>query len=494
MQVAQAISLFFQNKGVEYIFHLPGIHTLPLNHILSHSNIKIIVGRDESNAAFMADGFARATGRPAILLVTPGPGLGNVVTPCMEAYGDDVPLMIVFVDVRRKNVEKGTLHAVKEPEAIFEHISKAVFVVSDASDLPQKLEAAYFTAATGRPGPVVLSIPFDILEKESVPAASFRGVEEKKAFRGDLLVEAVKGAERPVIIGGKGLIDKNLGGLIDEICIASAIPFLLATSGKGVVNPDSPYLLGHIAGRGIERQVLAAADKVIALGTRLRHADTTGRGVKIGSLVHVDVDDQWLGKNFPCDCALSGDMGQAVGVLREALGGRRSSWDMERLLEARKTELTRMEERHEGLRIVNLLRRIIPRDTMTVWDLSMCGYWAECYFPVFEERSFLFPKGIWPIFYAFPAAIGAKLGKEQGPCLCVTGDGSFLPTAGELATVAARGIPLVVLIYNNSSFGVLEGSMNRRYGMEGAMALTNPDFTALARSFGIKAEKAEEPP
>ena len=165
MQVAQAISLFFQNKGVEYIFHLPGIHTLPLNHILSHSNIKIIVGRDESNAAFMADGFARATGRPAILLVTPGPGLGNVVTPCMEAYGDDVPLMIVFVDVRRKNVEKGTLHAVKEPEAIFEHISKAVFVVSDASDLPQKLEAAYFTAATGRPGPVVLSIPFDILRK-----------------------------------------------------------------------------------------------------------------------------------------------------------------------------------------------------------------------------------------------------------------------------------------------------------------------------------------
>jgi acetolactate synthase-1/2/3 large subunit len=229
---------------------------------------------------------------------------------------------------------------------------------------------------------------------------------------------------------------------------------------------------------------------VIALGTRLRDADSKRRGVRIGSLVHVDIDDRWLGKNYCPLLAAAADMGRAVDALERAMAGRRSAWDMESLKKAREAELARLERGHEGFRIISLLRRAIPRDSVTVWDLTLCGYWAEYYFPVFEERTFLFPRGISPIFYAFPAAIGAKLGRDDRPVLCVTGDGSFLPTAAELAFVGAHNLPVVVLVYDNGGFGVLEDYMKKRYGEGGSMALTNPDFPALARSFGIKAARA----
>ena len=231
----QAILHFLKGKDIEIIFNLPGIHTLPLNHILAQSNIKLVMGRHESNLAFMADGFARATGRPGVILVTPGPGLGNVVSPCMEAHAADVPLMIICVDVERKDVEKGVLHGVKAPEAIFANICKAIFIVFDEKDLAEKLEAAYRTAISGRPGPIVVSIPYHVLEKEAALPARAGYVEEEEAppFDPVLLEEAMKGAERPVIVGGRGLAGKGLAGELGSICRDSAIPFSYHHLGQG---------------------------------------------------------------------------------------------------------------------------------------------------------------------------------------------------------------------------------------------------------------------
>src|SRR5208337_3195569 len=149
-----AIVRFLEGKGIRYIFHLPGIHTLPLNRALAGSKIKVLMGRHESDAGFMADGFSKATGEPAVLLVTPGPGLGNVVTSCMEAHADDVSLLIIVIEVERKNVEKGILHGVREPETLFRNIAKAVFVASGERDLLAKLEASFRTAVSARRGPV----------------------------------------------------------------------------------------------------------------------------------------------------------------------------------------------------------------------------------------------------------------------------------------------------------------------------------------------------
>ncbi len=492
MLVRQAIARFLEEKGIEYIFHLPGIHTLPLNESLAPSNIKVIIGRHESGAAFMADGFSRATGFPGVILVTPGPGLANVVSPCMEAYGDDVPLIIIFIDVEKKDVGKGILHGISEPEAMFRGLSKAVIFVRDPNDLMTKLEEAFYLATSGRPGPVVISIPYGILHKEAIPGpAGVCAQDRKAAFDLKPLEEALKGARRPVIIGGKGLMGKGLGEHLGRTCRESGIPFLTSTSGKGVLGEDRDYVFGNIVTKGVARRILKDADVVIALGTRLRDVDSRRRGVKIGRLVHIDTDERWLGRNYPSGLHVAGDLKEAGERVLSLLDGKKSDWEMGDLHTAREKELMEIERDHAGFRIVKLLRRVIPDDTVTVWDLTMIGYWAEYYFPALRERTFLSPRGISPIFYAFPASIGAKLGNGRCPCLCVTGDGSFLPTAAELATMKKYNIPVVVLIYDNSGFGILEDSMRRRHGIEGAMCLTNPDFSYLARSFGIKAGRAE---
>jgi acetolactate synthase-1/2/3 large subunit len=492
MLVRQAIVRFLEEMGIRHIFHLPGVHTLPLNESLAQSNIRVIVGRHESASVFMAEGFSRVSGLPGVVLVTPGPGLANVVAGCMEAYGDDIPLVIIFIDVERKNVEKGILHGVREPEAIFRSICKAVFVVRDSKDLAPKLGEAFLLATSARRGPVLLSIPYGILEKEA-PPLSAGGSERPKAPVLDPgpIEEALRDARKPVIIGGGGLMGKGLGPLLDRTCAESGIPFLTSTSGKGVLAEDRPHVFGNIVAKGTARAILDETDLAIALGTRLRDADSKRRGVRIKRLIHIDEDERWLGKNYPFGLHEAGDVSSSGEILLRLLGGMKSGWDMEGLHRARQKELEELERENVGFRIISLLRRVIPDDAVTVWDLNMIGYWAEYYFPVLRERTFLSPRGISPIFYAFPASLGAKLGRQEAPCLCVTGDGSFLPTAAELATVKKYGIPVVVLVYDNSSFGVLEDYMRRRGGVEDAMGLSNPDFSALVSSFGIKAGRAE---
>jgi thiamine pyrophosphate-dependent acetolactate synthase large subunit-like protein len=486
-----AIVHFLEGKGVQYIFHLPGIHTLPLYRALKDSKVKVLVGRHESNVAFMADGFARATGRPAFILVTPGPGLGNVVTACMEAYSDDVPLIIIGIEVEQKDVEKGILHGVREPEALFRHISKGLFVISDEKRLVTALEAAFRAAESPRQGPVVVSIPYRLLERE-VPFPELENQRQEGASL-DLehLERALEGTERPVIIGGGALMEEGPREILDALCRESAIPFLATPGGKGALREDAAYVFGNVAARGIAREILRRADVAIALGTRLRAVDTKRRGVKLGRLVHIDVDDQWLGRNYRASAALSAGMEEAVEALCRLMKSRRSSWDMEKLGKAREREEAGLAKNHEGFRIVRLLRQSMPPETVTVWDLSLIAYWAEYYFPVYCQRSFLSPRGISPIFYAFPACLGAKLGRPGTPCLSVNGDGSFCAVAGELATIRQYDIPIVILVHNNGGFGMLEDSMRRRYAVEETMHLYAPDFTALARAFGIRATRAE---
>ncbi|MGD0231766.1 MAG: thiamine pyrophosphate-binding protein [Syntrophorhabdales bacterium] len=491
MLVNAAIVQFLEHRNIKYIFHLPGIHTLPLNSALFRSKITVLMGRHEATTAFMADGFARVTGEAAVLLVTPGPGLGNVVTACMEAHGDDVPLVILFVDVDRKNVAKGILHGVREPEALFTNITKGIFVISGERDLLFTLEAAFRTAVSPRQGPVLVSIPYRLLERE-VPLAGHEcgGPGKETPFDPEPLERALKGTERPVIIAGGGLKGYALGDILDTMCRESAIPFLTSTGGKGVVREDNGYVLGNVMAKGIAREVLRASDVTIALGTRLRDVDTKRRGVKLGRLVHIDVDDRWIERNYPADLAVAGRMGDAVEGLSHIMKGKRSSWDMERLKGSRQREEALL-EKNPGFQVAMHLRRSIPDETVTVWDLNLISYWAEYYFPAYYPRSFLSPRGISPIFYGFSAALGAKLGKPGNPCLCITGDGSFSAVAGELATARAYDIPAVVLVYNNGAFGVLEDYMKKRYAIEGTMELHDPDFPGLAQAFGIKSKRAE---
>jgi thiamine pyrophosphate-dependent acetolactate synthase large subunit-like protein len=486
----EAIVSFLANKQIQHIFHLPGIHSLPLCQSFAKHGVKAVMGRHESAVAFAAIGYAQATGSLGVLVVTPGPGLGNVVSACLEAYGGQVPLLIIHIDTERKEIGKGILHELPEPERIFRHFTKGTFTVEQEESLFATLGSAHEAALSGRPGPALISIPYALLEKEvDSPVNNVTVMPKKPDLTG--LEEALSGKERPVIIGGGSLMTDELRLPLEILCRELAIPFLTTTAGKGIMSEDRLETFGSVMRKGVTRDILKASDLVIAIGTRLRDVDAKRRGVKIRELIHIDVDDAWIGKNYPTKLGIAGDIKASVDGLCQVMKGRRSSWHLKELKTLQRKEEAKLLQNATGFRIISLLREVIPEDTVSVWDLNLTSYWAEYYFPVLRQKTFLGARGSSTIFYAVPASIGAKLGRPDRPCLCVVGDGGGLPMLGELATARQYNVPVVFLVYNNNSFGILEHYMKQRYALEGSMDLVSPDFVQLARAFDIPAKCVE---
>jgi thiamine pyrophosphate-dependent acetolactate synthase large subunit-like protein len=490
----QAIIEFFKTNNIEDIFHLPGIHALPLYESLIYENINVFIGRHEANILFMADGYARSSGKIGVIVATPGPGLGNTVSGSMEAYGDDVPLLIIHVNTDTET-GKGLLHGLVEPEHMFTHITKQAFRASNVQDMIPALNAARECAMSGRKGPVIVSLPYRLFEKNVTvrplpsfqPSLPLKGA-DLSALALDLDV-ALKNKKKPAIVGGASLMFEEARGLLNKICGTASIPFLTSTGGKGIIREDSAFAFGNLLQKGAVRNILTSADIVIAIGTRLREADSKGRGVKIKELIHADIDDRWIGKNYPVQVEIIGDIKRSLEIVYQALEGKRFEWDLAELKKAQEKEWEALRKVSPGFRTIEMLRRVIPGDTMMVSDLNYLSYWAESYFPVYHQKTFFMPRGISPIFYALPASIGAKIGRPADPCLCVVGDGSALPTLAELATMNKYNIPVTLLVHNNNSFGALEDVMIERYGIAGSMGLKNPDFVKVANAFGIKAKK-----
>jgi len=485
----EAIVQFFQKNQISTIFHLPGIHTLPLNAHMAQQGVSYILGRHEANLIFMADGFARVSGKAGVVMVTPGPGLGNVITGCMEAYGDDIPLLIVHIDTERKNIGKGILHEVKNPERMFASITKKAYVVSDSDELIPLLHVAYRTAVSPRKGPVLISIPYVLFEKEVRRVLKKTSEHTERSVDLSGMEGILKNKKRPVIIGGKSLLFPEASPVLDRICINCAIPFLTTTGGKGIVREDNLYAFGNVMQRGVVKDILEASDIVIAIGTRLREVDAKRRGVKIKELIHIDVDEYWVNKNYKSVFAATGSILTALKSLETVLQKKHFTWDLTKLKDTQKKEYALYAKQYPGFKLVQTIRESIPEETMVICDLNLPSYWAEYYLPVIHQQTFIMPRGVSPIYYSIPGSIGAKIGNPARPCLSICGDGGALPTLTELSTIVRYNIPVIIFMYNNNSFGILDEYMENVYGLKKTMALNNPDFVTIARSFSMKAKR-----
>ncbi len=500
-----AIIEFFNKNNINHIFHLPGLQTLPLNTLLSQQkNITAITARHESNMVFMADGYARASGKPGVLIVTAGPGLGNIVSGCMEAFNSDVPLLAIHIDVERKDIGKGILHGLTEPEAIFKHITKKTYCVSDAGNIIDLLNDAYNECLSGRTGPVLISIPHTLLEKEVPNDLSSQNTGSKAVCHTALentqrdldlfskhFEDLMRVKRKPLIIGGKALMKEEPAFILDEICRNGSIPLLTTTGGKGILREENPYVFGNIVSKGTARKLVTSSDIVIAIGTRLRDVDVQKKILKSVELVHIDIDNRWMDKNYSSRLKYTGNLEEALRVIQRVFRNKTFGWNLKDLLHSREQEESLLLKQSSSFALVKLLRKEIPENTTIVCDLNMPSYWCEHYLPVFCRNSFLMPRGIFPIFYSLPASIGAKLGRPERPCIALCGDGGALPTISEIATIKKYNVPVVIFIHNNNSFAILEDVMVDRYGVHNSMDLTNPDFVKIARAFGIKARRTD---
>ncbi|MBW2346476.1 MAG: thiamine pyrophosphate-binding protein [Deltaproteobacteria bacterium] len=499
---AERVVDILHEAGVEVVFGIPSIHNIRLYEALrKRPSIRHILCRQEAGAAHMADGYARAAGRPGVVVTSTGPGAGYTVPALLEALGSLSPVVMITTNIKSSKIGKGigTLHELDRQDRIFQGITKETFVARSPEDVVPKTRQALRAALSGRPGPVYLELPTDLLDRQ-VPGGE-HGPDTDSLFAppGDAselarAVDLLNSSSRPVLLVGTGAVRAGMAREVKALAEELAAPVITTVPAKGILPEDHPLAFGNAARRGAVRRMIQSADVVLALGTRLREVDTKRRGITLPRLIHVDWDEQWIGRNFPPHVALTGDI---VALARSLLGGvaegggGRAGW-----AEAFGRESAQEQEEIRRLREVSYLdalRAAIPRDGVLVADNTILGYWAEYFYPSHFPGGLVPAKGSAVIGFAFAAAAGVKLALPERPVAALIGDGGFLYSAQELATCVRHGIGFPVVVVNDGAYGIIGQLQEGAYGTAFESDLVNPDFCALARAFGVSSVRVESP-
>jgi thiamine pyrophosphate-dependent acetolactate synthase large subunit-like protein len=487
MNSGEAIIRLLEGYGVDTVFGIPGVHTLELYRGLGQSSIRHIQPRNEMGAGFMADGYARAGGRPGVCLVITGPGLTNMATPIGQAYADSVPMLVISSSPPSETLGKGwgMLHEISDQAAVTAPITAFSTTATRPEDIPDLIGRAFARFATERPRPVHITVPLDVLAMDAGagwevgrPAAPPQPDPSAITAAADLL----SGAASPLLYIGSGA--RGAGG--DLRAIAESLQAVVVTSngGKGIVPDDHPLNLGTTMIRPAVQRLIAGADVVLAVGTEIGHTDHFA-GTKLdltGKLIRVDIDPHKLNDLYTAEIEILGDARSIAAVLRTALAdtpsraSRESSTNETRA--AAFAELNGRECQH--LRLLGELRGAVPDDTVVYADMTQLAYTGSWGFPVFGERQWLYPAGFCTLGPALPGAIGAKLAVPDRPVMALAGDGGFMFTVQELVTGAELELPIPIILWNNSGYQQIRGDMQRQgiatIGVNGR----NPDFMALA--------------
>lgn len=494
--------------GVEVVFGIPGVHTLALYQALGSSSIRHILARHEQGAGFMADGYARATGKPGVAIVITGPGITNIATPVGEAYADSSPVVVISSQVERayRNRMRGNLHDISDQSGLMRTLTKQSVSVDAFDSIASEVYNAVVEANRGRPRPVHVEIPLDLLGATgrsvlplSYPDHRPPSVPEQVERAADMLASATK----PVIYVGGGALDASRA--ITEIAELLGAPVISSIMGKGVVAEDHPYGLGHAwnpwGSENPADDLLRAADVMLAIGTKFGAQETNFWQMPVPeSLIRVDIDPVEVIANYgPPELALVADAGLAADALLEALRARSDLFDQRTSADEVRALRKRLHAANEGdepfAGHIRALRSAIPRDGIIVQDMTMTSYRMNESYPVYEPRTYMFPSTFGTLGFSVPAAIGAKIGRPDATVVAIVGDGGFQFTMQEVATAVQFEVSLPIVIFNDSTYTAVKDAMHEEYGDEHYMAvdLVNPDYVKLAAAYGIPGVRVEAP-
>lgn len=487
--------------GVTTVFGIPGVHTLDFCRGL-HGDIKHVQARNEMGAGFMAEGWARATGKPGVALVISGPGVTNAATPVGQAYADSLPLLLLSAEPPSNSIGKGwgVLHEVTEQKKVTEPLTALSATAMRPADVPELLAQAFTIFASGRPRPVHLSIPIDVQAElvddvwEAVPPP---GRAEAPSAQLEAAAAMLSDARRPLIMVGGGAADA--GAPLKAIAESLGAPVLASTAGKGIVPDDHPLSLSGATVRPEVLAYVAKADVVLAVGTELSETDSFVDRLPLnGRLIRVDIEPRKLTDLYPADLGILGDATAAARGICEALAGHRSNrrgeahTEVAELRAAIAGALSASEQRHS--RLLTLMDEIAPSDITWSGDACQLVYTGAFRLPVRKPRQWFYPAGYCALGNALPNAIGAKMAKPAGPVAVMVGDGGFMFTMPELLTAAELKLPIAVVIWENDGLKQIQDDMDSRnisrVGVEGI----NPDFVALAHAchcHGVRPDGAD---
>lgn len=489
--------------GVTHIFGYPGGQITPLYDALyiKKERVRHVLARDEQAAAFMADGYARATGKPGVTLAVCGPGVLNAATPLATAYTDSIPMLLLTGQVPSKGagLRSGYYHENDQALACTP-LTKARYRIDNPGKAIETIDLAYRQTTKGRPGPVLLEIPLDVLRMPSElgvitllqPA---RKQELLRSSEAKLLTRLVQSWQQPVILAGGGVVHADATNALVAVAERLGAPVFHTLNGKSAFPNDHPlcaglpWLKATSDLTGMEpffSPVLAMADGILALGCRFTQA-TTGTWVwkPPPSLVHVDLDPKELGRHYKPTLGICADAGAALKSLLAALPPkRRLPWTIP-------PDRT-VEPAFPGFDLLGAMRRVLPRNVIIAADVTRLVYRMVSQFPVLTPRSFLHPAGFVSMGYAIPAALGAKAAYPDRPVVAVVGDGGFQMSGMELASAVQERLPIVIILVNDCCLSLIKSSQDRHYGGRHiAVDLRNPDFAQFAAAFGVRAWRTE---
>ena len=506
----QAIIESLKAQGVDTVFGIISVHNLDLFDSLfeSHDSLNFVGGRLELGCGFMADGYARSTGKPGVLITSTGPGAADSMGAIGEAYFSGSPILEITTNVEREFVGSGKLatHETKNQLGMFEAVTDWNASIPQVESIPDNITEAFERFQTRRPRPVELEIPTDLLGTEAdveMLTARQPDIPKGDANQVERALQMLFKAKRPAILVGEEV--QQLGGTAQIVELAEKLGAAVVTAdgAKGAFPEDHPQSLGQIMGKRIwgENPVqdwLGTCDLVVVLGSIMPQRSTTGIGLQMPKdIVHVLLDGEAIGKNYPATVPIVANSQAVVQQWLGAIGTQdvHKGKSFEDDISSIKTKIrSKLEETWSNeLNVFETVRSVTPRNTIFSLDPTVGASRATRCLEIYEPRTYMHPHGWLGLGFAFPAAIGAKVGKPQSPVVCVTGDGGFQYNFQELATCAQYGIHPVILMFNDNAWGVLKGFQQDRFG-EGrrfATDLVNPDFVKLFESYGFEGTKVD---
>ncbi|WP_177231133.1 thiamine pyrophosphate-binding protein [Amycolatopsis saalfeldensis] len=492
---AQHLGDALKALGTDVVFGLPGVHNLPLWEALAETGIRIVNVRHEQTAGYAADGYARATGKLGVALVTTGPGAANTLGAVGEAMASAAPVLVVATDIpsmlKRPGVVRGVLHETSDQQAMFAPVTKGGFTVHRADQIGTTVHRAARLALQPQTGPVYLGIPTDYLREKSEsrepPATPAEGVLDLPdlARAADLL----SGARRPLIWAGGGALRAEAGEAIGRLAERLAAPVITTFAARGLLPLDHPCLAPNPVHSPEVGELWDEADVVLAIGTDFDGLMTQNWLMpQPPKLIAVNVDAEDAAKNYRPDITLVGDARRVVESLRPASRPGLPELTARLGSISRRVRQRIRDEDPQAADFLSTLEEVLPEDAVLVSDMCVAGYWVGGFHRVRGPRKLAYPMGWGTLGYGFPSSLGAAAA-ETGRVICVTGDGGFLYAVGDLATLAEEQLPVTVVVVDDGGYGMLRYDQEQEGLPHRGVDWDSPDFVGLARSFGVHADR-----
>jgi len=500
-----------EGEGVREVFGLPGGANLPMYDEFNRCNIRHILVRHEQSAAHMADGYGRVSRRPGVCFATSGPGATNLLTGIATAQADSAPMVAVTGQVPVHFIGKDAFQE-SDIMGMANPVVKYAFQPRTPEEVPISVQKAFYIAATGRPGPVLVDIPKDVqsahAQMRPMDGVSMRGYHpwtDPDIQNVGRAIETLIRADKPIILAGGGTIISSAFAELQAVAEMLTIPVVTTFKGKGAFPENHPLSMGPIGmhGHAEANKIITEADCVLAVGTRFsdRSVGTFEDFESRRTIIHIDVDPAEIGKNQTTRVAVVGDVKASLRVMLRLLEGRKIDRDEggEWVRHAREMREYWQENLkiHPGelgaAKILRKLRQLLPPESVVTTEVGQHQMWASLFFDVISPGTFFSSTGLGTMGWGFPAAIGAKVARPGVPVVDIAGDGSFNMTENSLATSVLEDIPVIVFLVNNYSLGMVAQWQRTFYKrrMVGVDQGQCPDYVKLAESYGAQGIRAQ---